>query len=121
MHMCHFCIRLQLQNCIGGVFERNNKPNVPLPSMLIHCQSFSPQLNYHIQKTVGDKVTTSRIGKKWHQQYSKDSAKERVDISDYSTEALRLPYRLFQFCNARTLTHSKLRAANSSMHKKYFS
>ena len=40
-----------------------------------------------MRKTVGDRVTTSGIDKKWHHQY-KYSAKERVDMGKYSTEVL---------------------------------
>ena len=62
--------------------KKNDKPKVPLPSKLIslsECQI--QQENNHIQKFVGDKVTTGRTGKKWHHQY-KYSAKERVNISN---------------------------------------
>ena len=40
-----------------------------------------------MRKTVGDRVTTSGIDKKWHHRY-KYSAKERVDMGKYSTEVL---------------------------------
>ena len=88
MYVCViFCVRLQLLNGIAAVLKRNNKPKVPLPSKLISLSECQLQQQ---QKTVGDEVTTSGIGKKRYNQY-KYSAKERVDIRKYSTEMLRLP------------------------------
>ena len=46
------------------------------------------------EKTVGDEVTTSRIGKKWYHQYNEYSAKEREGKAKYFADMLRLSYHI---------------------------
>ena len=77
---------------------------VPLPSKLIslsECQL--QQVNNYIQKTVGDEVITSGIGKKQQYQYNGYSSKERAGIGKYSAEVLLFLYLLCHLCNKHTL------------------
>ena len=90
MYMSFFASGYNCKMALLQNLKRNDKPKVPLPSKLIslsECQL--QQENDSIQKTVGNKVTTSRIGKKWCCQYEY-SAKERADIAN-------LPQRYFGF------------------------
>ena len=93
--------------------NRINKPKVAIPSKLVslsECQL--QQENNYIYEKLGDEVTTSGIGKKWHYQY-KYSAKEKVDIGKYFSEVLWPPYLLRHLGNTRTL-----KTANLSAYKK---
>ena len=74
--------------------KKNDKSKVPLSSNLISYQSDT--------KRLGDKVTTSGIGKKWCCQYEY-SAKERMGIDKYFREVLRFPYIICHLGNMHML------------------
>ena len=104
MYMSFFASGYSGKILLLQYLKRNNdKTKIGLQSKLIslsECQL--QQENDHIQKTVGDKVTTSKMGRKRCYQY-KYSAKERANIGKYSTELLQLPYLLCHLDNTRTL------------------
>ena len=84
--------------------KRMANPKVSLLSKLILLSEWQPQqVNDHIQKSVGDEVTTSRICKKWHHQNNESSAEERADIGKYSAEVLWLPLSTMPLCATHTL------------------
>ena len=65
MHLCHLCVRLQLQNDVAAVFKEkwHTKSSLTIKAdFAIGVPALTRERPY--TKTVGDKVTTSRIGKK---------------------------------------------------------
>ena len=96
-----FHIRL---NGVAVVFKENRQTKSYF-TITVDFIIRAPVSQLYIKKTVGVKVTTSRIGREQCCQY-KYSTKERTDIGKYSTEVLWLPYLLYM--PLRQHTHIKI-------------